>query len=94
MKNARQMIRGYLAKHLRNMVISDDYHIFRSGYFNSLFAMQLVVFLEKEFELRLEGEDLQLSNFESINAIVELVERKSSNKAQSAEPTIHTDGAA
>ena len=43
---------------------------------NSLFAMQLVLFVEKTFKIQLEGEDLNMNNLNSINALAELVNRK------------------
>jgi acyl carrier protein len=46
------------------------------GFVNSLFAMQLVLFVEKEFDVRVENDDLDLENFRSANAIVRFVERK------------------
>jgi methoxymalonate biosynthesis acyl carrier protein len=41
-----------------------------------MFAMQLVLFLEKNFKIAIGNEDLELKNFQSINAMAELIERK------------------
>jgi acyl carrier protein len=38
--------------------------------------MQLVMFTEKEFQVKVENEDLDLKNFSTINAIDEFVRRK------------------
>jgi methoxymalonate biosynthesis acyl carrier protein len=38
--------------------------------------MQLVLFVEKEFGIQIENEDLELHNFQSVNAISQLVARK------------------
>lgn len=38
--------------------------------------MQLVMFIEKEFKVTIENEDLDLKNFRSINAVAELVNAK------------------
>ena len=43
---------------------------------NSLFAMQLVLFVEKTFDIQVANEDLNFQNFKSLNAIVDFVERK------------------
>ena len=40
--------------------------------------MQLVLFVEKEFGIAIENEDLDIDNFRSIQAITELVERTAS----------------
>ena len=41
-----------------------------------MFAMQLVLFLEKNFQVEISNEDLELKNFQTINAMAELVGRK------------------
>lgn len=58
--------------------IADDQEIFTSGLVNSLFAMQLVLFLEQEFQLKVEDEDLDINNFNTLNALVDFVEKKTS----------------
>ncbi|MGX7674555.1 acyl carrier protein [Plantactinospora sp. DSM 117369] len=50
--------------------------IFALGLVNSLFAMELVVFIEKEFGLTVADEDLELDNFRSARAMADLIERK------------------
>ncbi len=69
-------IRGFLATFFQNIELADDQDIFALGFVNSLFAMQLVLFVEKEFDLKIEDEDLDIDNFRSLNAIAALVERK------------------
>jgi acyl carrier protein len=59
--------------------LQDDDDIFASGFINSLFALQLVLFVEKEFQITIENEDLDLDNFRTINAMIRLVERKTSS---------------
>jgi len=58
----------------RQIGLSDD--IFALGFGNSLFAMQLVAFVENEFKIDIESEDLEMDNFRSIQALSGLVERK------------------
>jgi acyl carrier protein len=41
-----------------------------------MFAMQLVLFVEQEFKISIENEDLEIDNFNTINALVNLIERK------------------
>ena len=45
---------------------------------NSLFAMQLVMFVEKEFGLKVHDDDLDIDNFRTLNAVLDLVNRKRS----------------
>jgi acyl carrier protein len=74
--DTRQRIKAFLSKHIKATDISDEANLFEQKLVNSLFAMQLVTFLEKEFELVIENEELNLENFKSVNAIVAFVERK------------------
>lgn len=69
-------IRAFLSKYIQNTDIKDDEDIFTSGFVNSLFAMQLVLFLEGQFSITIENEDLQMDNFRSINALSQLINRK------------------
>lgn len=71
-------IRQFLSQYFRNSNLQGDEDIFASGFVNSLFAMQLVLFIEKEFNLSIEEEDLDIENFKSISAMANLVERKTS----------------
>ena len=72
----KEKIKGFMGQFISNINISDDEDIFASGLVNSLFAMQLVLFLEKEFQLKVENEDLDYDNFRTLNAIVSFIERK------------------
>lgn len=69
-------LRKFLAKYFRKHELQTDEDMFALGFVNSLFAMQLVMFLEKEFGIRIETKDLDLENFRSINNIIKLIETK------------------
>ena len=81
MQDNKAKIRGFISKHIRAGELADDTDVFSSGFVNSLFAMQLVMFVEKEFDVAVEDEDLAIENFRSINAIYDLVERKWASQA-------------
>ncbi|WP_165988311.1 acyl carrier protein [Streptomyces sp. YIM 98790] len=49
--------------------------LFASGAVSSLFAMELVVFVEKTFGVTVEGPDLSRDNFSSVRAMSSLVTR-------------------
>ncbi len=72
----KEKSRAFLARYIRKHDLQDDDDIFARGFVNSLFAMQLVLFVEKEFNIKVENEDLDLKNFNSLNAISGFVERK------------------
>jgi methoxymalonate biosynthesis acyl carrier protein len=68
--------RAFLSKFLKAIEVQDDDDIFAMGFVNSLFAMQLVLFIEKEFGVAVEDDDLNIDNFRTINAITELIKGK------------------
>ena len=72
----REKIREFVLSYVRDDSLEDHENMFDLGYVNSLFAMQLVTFVEKSFQMSLGRADLKLANFQSIDAIVELVARQ------------------
>ncbi|CAK8716914.1 Carrier domain-containing protein [Candidatus Electronema halotolerans] len=71
----RETVTSFLAQFI-NVDVDDDEDLFASGLVNSLFAMQLVLFVEKEFAVKVENEDLDYDNFRTMNAIVGFIQRK------------------
>ncbi|WP_329025633.1 acyl carrier protein [Streptomyces sp. NBC_00690] len=49
--------------------------LFRAGGLSSLFAMQLVVHLEKSYAIAIRGADLRLDNFRTVRQMAQLVGR-------------------
>jgi methoxymalonate biosynthesis acyl carrier protein len=82
MNEIQSQIKTFLAKFFGNHDLQPDEDIFALGFVNSMFAMQLVLFVEQEFNISVENEDLELENFRTIKAIANLVERKSINLVQ------------
>lgn len=76
LENIKEEVKKFMGKVFKNKEIADDEDIFAKGFVNSLFAMQLVMFIEKEFSIIIENDDLDLKNFSSINAIAELIKSK------------------
>ena len=71
-------IREFVSRFFRGHELQDGEDMFASGFVNSMFAMQLVQFVEGEFGVAVENDDLELDNFRSIDALAALVERKQS----------------
>ena len=69
-------LREFLFRFFRQHTLQDHEDVFALGFVNSLFAMQLVTFVEKEFSIAIQDEDLDLDNFRSINAIAGLIKTK------------------
>jgi acyl carrier protein len=70
-------VRGFLSRFIGNRSLDDNDDIFARSLVNSLFAMQLVLFVEKNFNIKVENEDLDLKNFNTIEAITRFIEHKS-----------------
>ena len=56
--------------------MNDTDNIFEMGFVDSMFAMQLVCFVESEFGIEIGNEDLDINNFNSVNNIVVFIEKK------------------
>ncbi|MCG6136131.1 MAG: acyl carrier protein [Nostoc sp. LLA-1] len=69
-------IKEFLSRFFRNHDLQLDEDIFALGFVNSMFAMQLVLFIEQEFQITIENEDLDFANFKTINAMTCLIESK------------------
>ena len=76
MDQTQSKIKEFLSRFFKNHDLQPDEDIFALGFVNSLLAMQLVAFVEKEFGVAVGDEDLDLDNFRTINSIARLVARK------------------
>jgi|GraSoiStandDraft_8_1057269.scaffolds.fasta_scaffold1318062_1 methoxymalonate biosynthesis acyl carrier protein len=71
-----EKIRAFVSRYIRGSEWRNDEDMFELGLVNSLFAMQLVMFVEKGFGVTVEDEDLEMDNFRSVDAIAGFVRRK------------------
>ncbi|WP_233168347.1 acyl carrier protein [Paenibacillus roseus] len=76
MEENKVKIKKFLSRFFRKHELADDEDIFALGFVNSLFAMQLVMFLEKEFAVTIDSKDMDLDNFRTINRMAALIEEK------------------
>lgn len=67
-ERTREYLRSSLCRCFR-----DDEDLFTAGLVSSLFAAQLVMFVESRFGIVVEDEELELSCFGSIDAITDFV---------------------
>jgi len=79
MEDIRSNIKTFINRFFQNVELLDDQDIFSMGFVNSLFAMQLVMFVENSFGITVEDGDLDIDNFRTVNAIVKLIERKTAS---------------
>lgn len=76
MDDRKGKIKEFLGRYFKNHELADDEDIFALGFVNSLLAMQLVQFIEKEFGVTVEDDDLDFDNFRTVSAIDGFVDRK------------------
>lgn len=78
------MTRAEIAPHVHRFVetflqgaaFDDTDDIFALGLVNSLMAMQLVLFLEKEFGVKFAKSELKLDNFRTVERMADLLAAK------------------
>jgi acyl carrier protein len=76
MHDLKARIRQFLSRHIAAQDFADGDRLFEKGYVSSLLAMELVLFVEGEFSIRVGNDELRLENFASVNAIADLVRRR------------------
>ena len=77
-------IRDFVGRATNDSPLADDDDIFATGFVNSLFAMELVTFVEGTYGITIESEDLDLDNFRTVARIAALVARKAGMAEETA----------
>jgi acyl carrier protein len=72
----RSFVNQNLAVYDDDLQWGNDDNIFELGYVDSVFAIQLVCYLEQTFGLQVQDEDLDVDNFSSVNRIVAFLQTK------------------
>ncbi|MFB6820518.1 phosphopantetheine-binding protein [Streptomyces virginiae] len=73
-----EVVLSHLAQYDASGTPDPDEDLFETGRVNSLFAVQLIGFLEGHFRFKVTVADLELKNFSTVNKIVEFVVQKTS----------------
>lgn len=79
--SVKPVIHAFLDRFFGDSTLGDDEDMFETGYVNSMFALQLVQFVEGEFGITVDSEDLELDNFRTVSSIAQFVERKRASSA-------------
>jgi acyl carrier protein len=92
-ESTREEVRHYLLENIESAELDNDEDMFESGLVNSLFAIQLMTFLENKFKIKVTMDDLDMDNFKSVNSIFSFVESKQSGKSHETryQEDAHTD---
>lgn len=85
-KKVRETVTNFLLSSINIVNLNHDDNLFESGIVNSLFAVQLVTFLEKTFAIEIGMDDLDIENFKSLNATTAFVMRKNGWQKAGATP--------
>ena len=76
----KDALRGFIESSISITDFDDDANLFESGIVNSLFAVQLMTFVERTFAIRVETDDLDIENFKSFNATAAFVQQKNGGR--------------
>ena len=68
-------ILGFITSRFPQAGIAESDDIFSLGYISSLFAMELVMFIEKTFAITIPNDELRIDNFRTVEAMTSLVGR-------------------
>lgn len=62
--------------------LHENENLFALGFVKSISILQLVLFIEREFDIRIENLHLDIDSFRTVVTIAELVKRKIANSPQ------------
>lgn len=71
-----EKVSKYILDNVNLDSIEPDMDIFEEGLVSSLFAIELMTFLEKNFGIKITTNDLDMNNYKSINSITEFIYNK------------------
>jgi methoxymalonate biosynthesis acyl carrier protein len=75
-KGIKETIKRFILSSIDFTQLEDDDNLFESGIVNSLFAVQLMTFIEKAFSIEVGLDDLDIENFKSLSATTAFVLKK------------------
>jgi len=79
-KEIKETVKRFILNSIAITDLDDDDNLFESGIVNSLFAVQLMTFIEKTFAIEVGMDDLDIENFKSLNAATAFVVRKNGRR--------------
>ena len=75
-KEIRKFIENNLVVFDDEVQFTDKDNIFELGFVNSLFAMKILNYIESEFNITVDNEDIDIKNFSSVDIIVNFINIK------------------
>ncbi len=75
-ESEKDQVRQFIVEQAGGIAIDDEEDLFDAGYVNSLFAVQLVMWIERALDVPVERRDLDIDNFRTVAGIAAFVDRK------------------
>jgi methoxymalonate biosynthesis acyl carrier protein len=79
-KRIKETVKRFIFSSITITDLDDDDNLFEIGVVNSLFAVQLMTFIENTFGIEVTMDDLDIDNFKSLNAATAFVVRKNGRR--------------
>lgn len=79
-QEVQEIVKSYIGNFVGLDSVGEEVNIFEEGLVNSLFAIELMTFLEKSFDIKIGMDDLNMAYFTSINTITAFVAKKEVEK--------------
>jgi acyl carrier protein len=73
--DVKETILGFFREKGITDALDYDTDLFSGGYVNSLFALEIILFIEETFSIRIPDKDISESNFKTIESIALEVEK-------------------
>ena len=84
MENTTQAIRAYIAENIlfsgSTYPYADETSFLDEGVLDSMNVLQLVTFVEKQFGIPVDDQDIVPDNFDSVSRLVRFIERKAPHR--------------
>ena len=82
MDNTQQLLNDFIVSEFLNdkpgtITVNDN--LIEDGVIDSLAILMLIKYIEEQFSITIEPDDVTLDNFESVATITRLIEKRSSN---------------
>ncbi len=78
-KEIKDKLRIFLSRSFSNYLLKDEDNFVEMGIVHSLFIIQIIMFIEKNFKVELEDEDIDLEKLKTINDLYSIVSQKMVN---------------
>lgn len=76
MSDVKDKLCSFIRKHINDQPLDEDSDIFKLGYVNSIFALQLINYIEKEFNINVKNDELKIDHFNSLENMTKFVTSK------------------